>query len=487
MGVEGQALISVGIDVGTATTKVIFSRLSFRDLGLGLGVPRVRLTGRQILYRSQVQETPTEGTRLSGERLLEYLRQAMAEAGIRPEAVGSGGVIITGEAARKDNARALLDLLSREAGDFVVATAGPHLEAIIAGRGSGAAARSERAGGTVAGVDIGGGTTNIAVFRNGGPVDTACLNLGGKSLRLDPQTGQVRSVTPAAQAVLAARGLSPAPRRPLDLNSLRRIGQVLADAVAGALSLDPPLAEATGLYDGPSLRGGYRIGEVLVSGGVAEQLYRPSPPTLEEALRYGDVGPALGWALGPALRSRGLRLGVPAETTFATVIGVGVHTLNLSGSTIRVSHPDLLPLTNVPVIRPFGSGGPSAAAAVPTSAEEWAAELALRLSWLEPEGPVAVALGKLPDLSYDGFIQVAAGIRQGLAGHLAQGYPLVVVAEQDVASGLGLMLEGVAASAGPIITVDELSVEDGNYIDIGKPLYGGTTVPVVVKTLVFSR
>lgn len=476
MSGEGEFLTSVGIDVGTATTKVIFSRLRFRNLGLGLGVPKVRLTSREILWRSRVHATPVEGNRLDGEQLLAILRQAYADAGIDPAAIGSGGVIITGEAARKENARHLLDLLSQSAGNFVVATAGPHLEAIIAGRGSGAASRSEQIGGTVAGVDIGGGTSNIAVFKNGHVIDTACVNLGGKALRFDPATGQVLRISPAGATVLAARSMARSVSQALDLPAIRRTGEALGEAIAGALAFEPPPEPATGLYDGPPLRGDYRIDEVLISGGVANDLYQPEPPSLEAALRHSDIGPALAWGLKSALSARGFTLARPVETTFATVIGVGVHTLNLSGSTIRVPDPDLLPLTNLPVIRPFPGPAPAGAAA-------WAEALARHLAWTAPDGPLAIALGPLPDLSYDGLAEVAAGIRQGLAGYLAHGHPLVLVAEQDVASGLGLLLREAGSA---LITVDELSVADGNYIDIGRPLYAGSVVPVVVKTLVFS-
>ncbi|MFZ5826559.1 MAG: ethanolamine ammonia-lyase reactivating factor EutA [Bacillota bacterium] len=474
---QGEVLTSVGIDVGTATTKIIFSRLRFRNLGMGLGVPRVRLAGREILWRSQVRATPVAGDRLLADQLLEYLHRAYAEAGIDPASVGSGGVIITGEAARKENARQLLEVLSRTAGQFVVATAGPHLEAIIAGRGSGAAARSEQIGGVVAGVDIGGGTTNIAIFRAGHVVDTACLNLGGKGLRIDPATGQIRAITPAAQTALAARGVSRSVGQALDLSGLRRTGEALAEAIAGALALESPPREATGLYDGQPLHGGYRIAEVLISGGVAEALYRPEPASLESALRHGDIGPALGWALRSALEGRSLRVGAPVETTFATVIGVGVHTLNLSGSTIRLPDPERMPLTDIPVIRPFPSAAPADRAG-------WAAALARHLAWLEPEGPVAVAVAPLADLSYEALSQVAAGIREGASPYLDRISPLVVVAEQDVASSLGAILSLGGLSA--VIAIDELQVADGNFIDIGRPLYNGAVVPVVVKTLVFA-
>ncbi len=474
---QGETLTSVGIDVGTATTKIIFSRLTFRNDGLGLGVPRIRLTGREILWRSQVWATPVTGNHLHGDQLLKYLQRAYAEAGVDPEDVSSGGVIITGEAARKENARHLLDLLSRKAGDFVVATAGPHLEAIIAGRGSGAAARSERLGGVVAGVDIGGGTTNIAVFRNGRVVDTACLNLGGKALRLDPSTGQILSLSPAAQTALSERGMLRDPGQALDLNGIRRTGKALAEAIVAALAGDRPSGGSTGLYDGRPLSVGRAIAEVVVSGGVAQALYCPEPPSLEAALRHGDIGPAMGWSLRTALEAKGLRVGTPVETVFATVIGVGVHTLKLSGSTIRLPDSVSLPLTNVPVVRPFPAG-------VPADSQCWAEALSRQLNWLEADGPVVVAVGPLESVSYEALTRVAQGIGRALAPHGDRICPLVVVAQQDVASSLGtiLTLQGIRG----VIAIDEVRVTEGDYLDVGRPLYGGAVVPVVVKSLIFA-
>ena len=98
-----------------------------------------------------------------------------AEAGMDKTAVTTGAVIITGESLKTPNARAAVMDLADSLGDFVVATAGPHLESVIAGRGSGAAGMSLQAGRTVLNIDIGGGTSNYAVFRMGNVLDTACL------------------------------------------------------------------------------------------------------------------------------------------------------------------------------------------------------------------------------------------------------------------------------------------------------------------------
>jgi ethanolamine utilization protein EutA len=426
--------ISVGVDVGTATTKVVISRLHFTAGGLA----GARVTGREVLCRNRLETTPVADGRLNGEALLSFMAAAYGEAGVDPGAVRSGGVIITGEAARASNAAALVELLAHRAGDFVVATAGPHLEAVLAGRGSGAAARSETTGGTVAAVDIGGGTANIALFRQGQAVETACVRLGGKALRLDPETGRVLSLGAARSVGAPAVRVGDC----LDRPALEAVGRWMAEVIVGAL-FGGDVGE---LLEGPPLSGAHRVDEVLLSGGVGDLLDDDG-----NLLRFGDIGPALGRALRPALEATGLRVGRPAETSFATVIGVGLHSLSLSGATVHLPDPTVLPLRNVPVVRP--SAG---AARLPT------------------EGPVAVALGPLVDLSFDGLRKAAEGLRPWQQ----PGRPLVVVAEQNVAAALGLFLGNGA------IVLDELAAADGQYLDIGRPL--GDLVPVVIKTLVFA-
>lgn len=70
-------------------------------------------------------------------------------------------------------------------GNFVVTTAGPDLESIISGRGAGAETYSEQENCTVANFDIGGGTTNLSVFRCGELVDKTCLDIGGRLICYD--------------------------------------------------------------------------------------------------------------------------------------------------------------------------------------------------------------------------------------------------------------------------------------------------------------
>ena len=193
---SAETLLSVGIDLGTTTTQLVFSRLTVRNEGSAFSVPNYTVAAREVLRRSAVHFTPLRSEReLDAEAIARIVDAEYAAAGIDRRAVQTGAVIITGETARRENARAVLEALSGYAGDFVVATAGPALESALAGRGAGAADYAQAHACTVVNLDIGGGTTNIARFTNGALTDTACLNVGGRLVKLEPD-GRVTYVSP---------------------------------------------------------------------------------------------------------------------------------------------------------------------------------------------------------------------------------------------------------------------------------------------------
>lgn len=181
-------LLSVGIDIGTTTTQVIFSHLELVNRAAVSQVPRYEFIKREISWQSPVFFTPVDkqGGLKEAELKTLILEQYQA-AGIAPESVDSGAIIITGESAKTRNARPAVMALSRSLGDFVVASAGPHLESVIAGHGAGAQTLSEQRLCRVLNIDIGGGTANYALFDAGKISGTACLNVGGRLLETDSQ------------------------------------------------------------------------------------------------------------------------------------------------------------------------------------------------------------------------------------------------------------------------------------------------------------
>jgi ethanolamine utilization protein EutA len=474
-------MLSVGIDVGTTTTQVVFSRLKVRDTArLGL-VPRIEIDARSVEYVGPAQLTPRSGPDLiDADRLYEMVRDEYAAAGVAAEEVETGAVIITGEAALRQNADAVLATLSGLAGDFVVTVAGPNLEAQIAARGSGAAAWSADNYTTIANVDIGGGSSNVAVFRSGRHLASSAIMVGGRCVELEPTSGMVTAVTPSGEQVLRSIGSRLQVGAEADLGSLRTLSDRLA-----ALIVDLVLGQSSPLLDelrlSPALDDGSTVAAVSLSGGVGRCYYEHTPAdTIDEIALYGDIGPLLARSLHTEPRLRTMPVRVPEETLSATVIGAASQTVTISGTTIWV-RADLLPLRDLPVVEPhmgrsFETPG-YLAEAVRAAARRWDAE---------GDGRVAVAL-HLPDtLDFADLSAIASALADYASDSLPSGAPLVVVTQEDYAQVLGQTVQAMRPGL-PLITIDQIGLGEGDFIDIGRPLLDGRAVPVSVKTLVFSR
>ena len=475
-------MLSVGIDVGTTTTQVVFSRLTVRNAARLGFVPRIEVDARALEHVGQVRFTPLIGPEhIDLDGLMRVVNEEYATAGVTPGEVETGAVIITGETALREDADQVVQRLSGFAGDFVVTVAGPNLEAQIAGRGSGAATWSSEQYTTVLNADIGGGSTNVAVFRAGRHLASSAIMVGGRGLQLEPGTGEVVAITSSAQAVLDHVGstLTVGSRATLpELHAFAdELARLVVDLILGhessllrELALTPPLDVV------PADRA-----PVFLSGGVGrcyeEQL---TVDTVEDVAAFGDVGPLLAHALRnePRLKERTVR-GAP-ETLGATVLGAASQTVTLSGTTIWV-RDDLLPLRDLPVVQP-DVPDPTAGAqilvdAIAAATRRWDAE---------GDGRVAIAVDLPQGLSYEQLATVAQGLGDYAHAGLPDQVPLVVVTPQDYAQVLGQTLQSLHPQL-PLITIDQIGLGEGDFIDIGRPLLDGRAVPVSVKTLVFTR
>ncbi|ABO49831.1 Reactivating factor of Adenosylcobalamin-dependent ethanolamine ammonia lyase [Desulforamulus reducens MI-1] len=476
-------LLSVGIDVGTTTTQLVVSRILVCNIAPGSAVPRMAITGKEILYRSGIHFTPLLNREIiDAQGVTQIIAREYHQAGISPEQVDTGAVIITGETAKKENARSISESLAGYAGNFVVATAGPQLESIIAGRGAGAAALSSELHRVVLNIDVGGGTANLAVFEEGQPIDATCINIGGRLVELETGGDRIRYVAPAARVVLEECGIKAEVGERLSLQEIRTISKAMAQAVKNLLLPGPLPSISQRIMMGPSLRLDYPIHIVTISGGVADFVYTGQEIwQLQEGSRFGDIGPFLGAALGEALLGEQWKLLQPRETIRATVIGAGAHTLNLSGSTIKVAQ-ELLPIRNVPVIKPFARD-------IPLNPEELAGGMSLRLAPYWSAGykePVAIALGGLKGAKFRQIQEVATTVAGVTRDYVAAGQPLILIMEEDCGKVMGQSLASIMGTQAGIICLDQLYTSDGDYIDIGEAIMDGTVVPVIIKTLVFE-
>nr|WP_320132081.1 ethanolamine ammonia-lyase reactivating factor EutA [uncultured Holophaga sp.] len=477
----GDALYSIGVDVGTTTTQVVFSRLQLARSGGYGAIPTVRIARRELIHRGTIRFTPLQTPeQVDGPRLREIVEAEYRACGIAPSLVKTGAVIITGESARKENAREVAQQLADLAGDFVVCTAGPDYEGILAGRGAGAAELSRSLTGRLANFDIGGGTTNVAVFENGEVVDTYAADLGGRLVRIDGN-GCISYISERLVPLIRHLGLDLKPGAPADRQQLGLLSDAMAacfTALMGLVALDD-LTRCL-LIDHPPL--GLEIRHTMFSGGVAEFIFAEGETDTDtDPFRFGDMGPLLGESLRRLLPTLPIRVHAPAERIRATVVGAGSHAVRVSGNTVTLDEC-LLPLKSLPVVRAHYAGEPGRLV-------EELTRLLRRHDNRDLEPSAAVHLTGLQDLDYTGLKTLAGALAATLANRAASPTqvpavpPFVLLTEGDCAKSLGLLVRQALPFPMRLICLDRVEVQEGDYLDIGHPM--GGVVPVIVKTLLF--
>ena len=437
------SLLSVGLDVGTTSTQLVVSRLTVENRASSFAVPDMDITERAVLYKSPVYFTPLlDESHVDGAAIREIVQAEYQKAGIRREDVDTGAIIITGETSRKENARAVLDALSDYAGDFVVATAGPDLESVLAAKGAGAVELSRTTGKPVLHMDIGGGTSNLALIEDGKILRTGCLNVGGRLIKFR-ENGEITYVSSVLSGIFSGK-----PGEIATQAELRELAQSLTQTLEMAAGLREPtqlmeklLTEETGRKWNPP------AGEVIISfsGGVADCMAEELPWN-----QFGDLGPILGQTIRKSSLCRG-QYALGRETIRATVIGAGSYSTQLSGSTVY-SQNVRFPLKNLPVV-------------------EKNSELY--------EGSVVLSVPGITSPTY-------AQVRE-IARELAQPQPpeLYICLEADMAKALGQALAARLPPETRILCIDRIRVGENSYLDVGQPV--GGAFPVVVKTLVLER
>ena len=470
---------SVGIDIGTSTTQLIFSELTIENEASNYVVPRINIVDKKVTYRSKIYFTPLlDQKTIDAEKVKEIIEKEYQDAGMKPEDLSTGAVIITGETARKQNANVVLDTLSNLAGDFVVATAGPDLESVLSARGAGADKLSKEHRETVANLDIGGGTSNIAVFQNGILKGTSCLDVGGRLIKID-ENGKIYYIFPGTKELATAHGIEINVGDTAKEETLMKVCELMADQLAQAINKEPADEMHSRMYtnQGKRLKEEPVINAVTYSGGVASVYYEGEPA---DVFAYHDVGVLLARAIKnhPVLKT------VPtyqaAETIRATVVGAGTHTTNVSGSTIQYTDGKL-PIKNIPVLRMSEEDEQNPALFQTT--------LQRKLQLFMNEGhmeQVAIVVSGKYHTSFLKVQELAEMIIHGAEAVISGPYPLIIVLENDIAKVLGNAINVLLERKKDFICIDGIYANDGDYIDIGEPVAMGRVVPVVTKTLIFN-
>jgi ethanolamine utilization protein EutA len=466
-------LLSVGVDIGSSTSHLVFSRLLLERLD-----NRYVVCERVVLHESQVLLTPyAEDQTIDADALRVFVDRQYTQAGLTPEQIDSGALILTGVAVRRRNARAIGDLFAAQAGKFVAVSAGDALETTLAAFGSGAAARSIRDGARVMNIDVGGGTTKIAVCEGGAVVEQTALDIGARILSFDAG-GRVLHVEPAALRLAAEVGLELSLGGTPASAGLHAMVERMAERLFEALRGGRAVSAATASLLRLAPLGGTRPPDVLCfSGGVAEYIYGRTTEA------YGDLGPALAVAIARRLRDWGPRIVTPDQGIRATVVGASQYTIQVSGSTIFVQPQSALPLRNLPVVTPTL---PLQGELLDPGAIAAAVQAALQAMDLQ-DGERAVALcyrwqGSATYARLDAFCR---GLAKGLAPLLDLGLPLVLVGDGDIGGLVGIHAHSELGLGNAVVSIDGIVLHAFDFIDIGALLETSGAVPVVIKSLVF--
>lgn len=455
-----ETLCSVGLDVGTTTTQLVVSELKIQNQAGSFSVPQMQITDRRIRYQSPVYFTPLISQELvDGQAIRQIVLREYEKAGITRDAVDTGAVIITGETSRKENAASVVSALAELAGDFVVATAGPDLESVLAAKGAGAVAYSLATELPVLHIDIGGGTSNLALIRDGKILATGCLNVGGRLVKFD-ENRRIYYVSPVVEKLCKLK---------IGDTITKEQAEELAQILVQALEMAAGQRESGTLLEQLTTQGTAMVPPeeavvVSFSGGVAD--------CIRENLdwdRFGDLGPILGQEIAKSRLCQGLyRLG--EQTIRATVIGAGSHSAQLSGSTVFYQEMEF-PLKNRPVVRLTEHEQQ-------LPEQELARQISRKLGTLDTNGVLA-----LPGFSAPDYAWVKA-----LGRAIAVGFgekPVLVAVEQDMAKALGQAMALQLPKGQSCLCIDRVQLTEGSFLDVAMPV--GPCLPVVVKTLIFEK
>ena len=474
-----EELLSVGIDLGTSTSQLVFSKLLIENIAGSFSVPKIVITKKEIQYKSEIYFTPLiDQHTIDFEKVKEIVEKEYKKAGIQKEDIDTGAVIITGETARKENAREVVNALSGFAGDFVVATAGPDLESVISGKGAGTDVYSKEHHMVVINMDIGGGTSNLAVFSNGDTVDTGCMDIGGRLIKIDPFTKKITYIAEKLKKIIEKEHLTLKVGELVDFSDLDFLLKILTEALEESVGL----RENTPYYDllitNHGIEKNHKVTGISFSGGVASIIYHEEHYT--DVFQFGDIGILLAKAIKNSALVKELQVIESTETIRATVVGAGSHTTEISGSTITYTK-EIFPIKNLPVLKIQPQE---------EQAQKLSHEILKKLEWFRIENEIpllAISLEGEKNPKFSRIQEYATDLVSGTSYFGERNLPVIVVVKHDMAKVLGQTMYRMTNFQIPIICLDGISLSEGDYIDLGKPAAGGSVLPVVVKTLAFQQ
>jgi ethanolamine utilization protein EutA (predicted chaperonin) len=473
-GLEMFSLKSVGIDIGSSTSHLIFSHITLRRQGASLS-GKFKVTNREVLYRSPIMLTPyLSATKIDTDKVNEFIHEAYRDAGLTPEDIDTGAVIITGEALKKENAQPIVENFAKYSGKFICAAAGHNHEALLAAYGCGAVDLSKTEHKTVLNVDMGGGTTKFSLVEDGAVTQTASINVGARLIAFD-ENDNVTRIEGAGRTMMKELGYKVELGQKITAKMKQDFGAYMAKILFELIEHGPTSPMAKQLMVTPpfvNYRGLKQVQHIVFSGGVSEHVYDRDPKA------YGDIGPEVGRNMREHLKKLSKDVvREPIEGIRATVIGAGEYTIQASGNTSYVSNEKALPVHGLKVIQATIRDGESVSEALKQSLRKF--DLPRFTSGLA----LSLTVSGVPD--YQSVKRIAEGVAAVLKEADDPKCPLYLTLDLDIAKSLGGILKDEIKVSRDIIAVDGIEVGDLDYVDIGECLGITEVIPVTVKSLMF--
>ena len=466
-------ILSVGVDIGSSTSHLAFSKLILKRDERS-ATRRFYIRERRVVYEGSIVNTPLlDDNTIDIDKLTGFLKNEYQRAGIDPDDIQTGAVIVTGESAKKQNARQIAEALSADAGKFVAATAGPNFESLIAAMGSGATARSKETGQTILSCDIGGGTSNLAISISGEIVSTSSISVGGRLLGIDAG-GRIWRLDEPAMKVMKHIGLNYQIGDQISKEDTEKVASIFANILFEVMTGPANSVLARELMLTDDLEFPDRIDEYSFSGGVAELMYDGNG-------YHDDIGQILAGeinALRPKLMSPVIEL---PNKIRATVIGAGAYSVSISGSSGFMDEKISFPIRNVPVIRVDVEQSK-------LSFEHVISQINIsfqRFDLKEGDEVVALYFKDPVQAAYSRLELFAKSIEAALPDSIKNKIPIILIFETDIACSVGNVMRRETDLKTNLLSLDELNLKEGDWIDIGEPLLSGQVFPVTVKSLVF--
>lgn len=476
-GVEMFSLKSVGIDIGSSTSHLVFSHLTLRREGAGLSA-RFKVTDREVLYRSPIMLTPySSGALIDMEKVQDFIHESYRAAGYTHDDIDTGAVVITGEALNKENSRPILEYFAKDSGKFICASAGPNHEALLAAYGCGAVDLSNATHSTVLNIDMGGGTTKLSVIREGTVMQTAAISVGARLIAFDEKDVVTRVEKPA-KFITRELGHQVSVGKTITDREKDEFAGYMADYLFHVIQAKPLSDLETHLLVTDLLTdytGLDSIDHIVFSGGVSEHIYN------HEVGSYGDVGPDLGKHIRNRIDelNRPDLVKEPTEGIRATVIGAGEYTIQASGNTSYISSEKPLPVYGLQVVKALIDEEAAVQSTIQTALAKF--DLPKFKSGLA----LALALKGIP--TYPFIRRVAEGIAAVVNDCDDPDASLFLILDIDVAKSIGGILKEELGLKPEIIAVDSIDVGDLDFIDVGNVMGVTEVIPVTIRSFMFPE